>query len=54
MASSYKSKSFNAVQNNTSLKRATSSYARKYGFNAVQNNTSLKRVVFSDEYDNLF
>ena len=36
--------SFNAVQNNTSLKQELSSMFVKPGFNAVQNNTSLKRL----------
>ena len=34
--------SFNAVQNNTSLKRIHIDNHIKVGFNAVQNNTSLK------------
>ena len=34
--------SFNAVQNNTSLKLADSVLILKVSFNAVQNNTSLK------------
>ena len=34
--------SFNAVQNNTSLKPNLFAYISNFGFNAVQNNTSLK------------
>ena len=34
--------SFNAVQNNTSLKHASVKTTRGMSFNAVQNNTSLK------------
>ena len=36
--------SFNAVQNNTSLKLDNVNLTAGYGFNAVQNNTSLKPV----------
>ena len=35
--------SFNAVQNNTSLKPGMSAEAQETSFNAVQNNTSLKQ-----------
>ena len=34
--------SFNAVQNNTTLKPMIKKYGEDYGFNAVQNNTTLK------------
>ena len=47
--------SFNAVQNNTSLKRIHIDNHIKVGFNAVQNNTSLKlpasSVVLNDSFN---
>ena len=36
--------SFNAVQNNTSLKHEPRLIIKQESFNAVQNNTSLKRI----------
>ena len=41
--------SFNAVQNNTSLKQGALVFTCEIGFNAVQNNTSLKlRYIYSE------
>ena len=37
--------SFNAVQNNTSLKPVLVTFKKLLSFNAVQNNTSLKQPV---------
>lgn len=42
---------FNAVQNNTSLKRVTVQHSYTAGFNAIQNNTSLKpQIQKSDRF----
>ena len=43
--------SFNAVQNNTSLKQDECAYCKYSRFNAVQNNTSLKpQIQKSDRF----